>query len=182
MCTPSSSAYLNAIYEEISSPFIAMEAARRRFVEAAHERFPLPVAVVAEKVSMATLDTLSALASLAGGVLTIPALLLTYGRKTISMLPLIRDFFRDESSSLHDFRDKVLNFLGKAFEETAVPAFFVAMTVDAVYSLAVGWFMADLGALLHSTIIAIPGAVLAYQHMCAHADFGYIHLSVGESP
>ena len=91
------------------------------------------------------------------------------------MLPLIQNVFQERLSSgdLGDGCKKMLDGFDDMFENTLVPALFVALTVDTVYSFVVGWLSADWGLMVHGTAIALPGAFLAARHMLTNAAPGY---------
>lgn len=163
-----------------------IEQARQQLVVVSYERCPEKLAILIEKVSMAVPETFVAIASLVGGILSLPALLISWGRKIGPMLPLIQNVLQGKLSSedLGDGCKKMLDGFDDMFEKTLVPALFVALTVDTIYSFVVGWFFADWSQMLHATAIALPGAFLAARYMLADAHPGY-SLSrgfPGESP
>ena len=152
-----------------------VEQARVQLVVASYDRCPRGLALLIEKVSVAVPETFVAIASLVGGVLSLPALLISWGRKVAPMLPLIQNVFQGKLSSpdLGDGCKKMLDGFDDMFEKTLVPALFVALTVDTIYSFVVGWLAADWGLMLHATAIALPGAFLAARHMLTNAEPGY---------
>jgi hypothetical protein len=158
-----------------------IEQAREGFVRASYEKCPTPLAIVIEKVSMAVPETFVALASLVGGIVTLPALLLSCGRKVFPMVPLLQNIMQGRLSTqdLGNGCRQALDGFNDMFEKTLVPALFVALTVDTIYSFVVGWLTADWGGMLHATAIALPGAFLAARHMFTNTQPGY---SLAESP
>lgn len=152
-----------------------IEQARQQLVVASYDSCPNHLAVLIERVSMAVPETFVAIASLVGGILSLPALLVSWGRKVAPMLPLIQNVFQGKLSSqdLGDGCKKMLDGFDDMFEKTLVPALFVALSVDTIYSFVVGWLSADWGLMLHATAIALPGALLAARHMMANTKPGY---------
>jgi hypothetical protein len=154
--------------------FQKIETARERVVMVAHQRCPESLAIVVEKVSTAIPATFVALASLAGGSFTVPAMVLSFGLQVISLRPMIHGFFQAGFSTvdIKSFCAKAWEGFTNTIEEKAVPALFVALTVESVRCYALGWFAADLESMLRATAITMPGAALAFLHMKKQAASG----------
>lgn len=172
-------AYVTASASEASAAIAEYareaEGTRKRFVAASYDHCPMPVAIIIERISTAIPETFVALASLVGGVVALPALLLSWGRKIAPMLPILRDVFQGNftEAELGSGCKRLMDGCSDLYERTLIPALFVALTVDALFSFAMGWFLWDLERMLHATAIALPGACLAAQHMLANSDRGY---------
>ena len=131
--------------------------------------------MLVERVSMAVPETFAALASLVGGVVTLPASLISWGGKISPMLPLIQNVLLGKVSKedLGDGCKKLLDGWNDIYENTLIPALFVALTVDTIFSFAMGWIFWDFERMLHASTIALPGAFLAAQQMWATTERGY---------
>jgi hypothetical protein len=143
------------------------ETGRQRVVEYAYQKLPEPCAYIVDKVSKAVPDVFAALAAVIGGIVVFPALIINWGRKIPPAMPLIMSVFRGnfEGDKLADGIDKTWQNFKKMFDETLVPAFFVAMLVDTIFSYVVGYLCFDLGRALYATTIGLPGVCLAVVYM-----------------
>lgn len=155
------------VEESCSAVSEAYEHGRQHVVLLAREKLPVDLAYVVERVSTAIPEAFVALAALWNGILTIPALLLSWGRKVDPMLPIIRTILKGDMSAkgLGEGIRHSLDNLDRMFERVLVPSLFVALLVDTVYSFAVGWLAQDWGKMLHGTAIALPGLFLTYRYM-----------------
>ena len=145
----------------------AYETEKQKAVKLTRDTCSPEVARVVEKIIGAIPEIFVALSSLLGGVLTIPALAISWGRKMVPMCPMMETALRGDFSS-KGIGDSIIlsmkNF-DELFERAIVPSLLVAFTVDAVYSFAIGWIASDFGLMLHGTAIALPGACLALRHL-----------------
>ena len=186
MCTPTCCGPLNTAFEfvqtsasEVSQTFATyankVERARKQFVAASYDHCPAPMAIIIERISTAIPETFVALASLVGGVVALPALLVSWGRKIFPMLPLVKAVLQGNLSEaeLGNGCKKMLEGFGELYERTLIPALFVALAIDTIFSFTLGWIFWDFERMLHATAIALPGACLAAQHMLSNADRGY---------
>ncbi len=143
------------------------ESGRQRLVQFTSKEISPDVAYVVERISLAVPEVFVALASLWNGILTIPALIVSWGRKVEPILPFIRSVLRGDMTSkgLGDGLRDSLDNMNRMFERVLVPSLFVAFLVDTVYSFAMGWIAQDWKAMLHSTAISLPGLFLTFRYM-----------------
>ena len=145
----------------------AYETGRQRVVHIAQEKLSPQIAYIVERISLAVPEVFVALAALWGRFLTLPAMLLSYGRMIEPLLPVIQTVLRGDMSAkgLGDSLRNTLDNFERIFEKVGVPAIFVACLVDTVFSVAVGWLAHDWGRFLHGTAIALPGLWVSLQYM-----------------
>jgi len=143
------------------------EAGREKIVKLARDRLSENQAYVVERIVGAVPEIFVAISSLWAGLLTIPALLVSWGRKIEPMIPLVHTILKGDMSPLAlgtGIRQSLDNF-DRMFERVIVPSLFVAFTVDTIFSFTVGWLAQDWGKMLHGSTIAMPGAFLALRYM-----------------
>jgi hypothetical protein len=143
------------------------EAGKQQIVTLAQEKLSRNQAYLVERVLSAVPEVFVALSSLWAGILTIPALLVSWGRKVEPMTPVIQTIIGENVSSqtLGDSVARSLDNLNQMLERVTPPSLFVAFVVDAIYSFAVGWLAQDWSRMLHGTAISMPGAYLALRYM-----------------
>jgi hypothetical protein len=144
-----------------------MKSAQRKVSLFAEHRCSPPLAHVVERVSQAVPETFIALSALWGGILIVPALLLSTARKITPIMPFLKTMAqgRYTKEALGESLLQSMNNLDEMFERVIVPSLFVACAVDATFSFAVGWLGGDWGRMLHGTAIAFPAACLALRHL-----------------
>jgi hypothetical protein len=146
---------------------IEYEAGKEKIVGLAREHLPESAAYVVERITSAVPEVFVALSSLWAGFLTIPALLVSWGRKIEPMLPMLKPFLKGDLTvdGLGKGLRLTLDGFDRMFERVVVPSLLVAFAVDTVFSFAIGWLAQDWGTMLHASAIAFPGFFLTLRYM-----------------
>jgi hypothetical protein len=143
------------------------EQVRVSVVRSAYEHLPESYAYLVDRITKAVPETFAAIGAIFGGILVVPALLISWGRKIEPAMPSIMNVLRGEFSSeqLIGGLQRTLQNFKDMFDRCLVPAFFVAISVDTIASFVFGYLTMDLGRMLHASTIALPGALLAAAYM-----------------
>lgn len=145
----------------------AYEDGRKHISALSQKNLPKNISYIVDRIMLAVPEVFIALSALAGGLLTVPALLLSLGRTGIHFWPLLKSACKGELDP-----DKIgnrvvggLKGLGEMFETNLVPALLVAFTVDSIFSLALGFFAHNWSRMVHFSAIALPGVYLSLQYL-----------------
>lgn len=140
---------------------------RNTVVNFADSKLPESYAYLVRRIADAVPEVFAALGAFFGGILVLPALAVSWGRKIEPSMPLIMKALHGQFSSeqLADGLEQTIKNFKVMFDRCLVPAFFVAMTIDTVASFIIGYATFDLSRMLHATTIALPGALLAAAYM-----------------
>ena len=143
------------------------EAGKQKIVDLSREHLPESAAYVVERITSAIPEVFVALSSLWAGFLTIPALIVSWGRKIEPILPMLKPFLKGDLTvdGLGKGMRLTLDGFDRMFERVVVPSLLVAFAVDTVYSFVVGWVAQDWGTMLHASAIAFPGFFLTLRYM-----------------
>lgn len=156
-----------AIHHSCDNISEAYETGKRRVVQLAYEHLPEVHADIIRRILDAIPEVFLALSSFVGGVVTLPALVISYVRKCEALVPIIKTVINGDMSgkALGEALEASLHNFDEMFERVLVPSLLVAFTVDAIYCFAMGWLAHDWSKMLHGTVIAVPGAFLALRHI-----------------
>jgi hypothetical protein len=166
-------------YNEIVEKF---EDARSSFERWSSEKLPEPYAYLAMRISRAVPEVFAGLGAIFGGIFILPSLIASwYMMRPLSHIAkcLLHGEFSTEQlvaaakRTWADFEEE--------FQNSLVPAVFVALSVDAVVSLTIGYLTMDFGRVLHATTVAGPGAILACVYLMGQKGgrFGGTSAKVG---
>jgi len=161
---------LTRAWDGISHAFYTMnevcDTNRERFVHFITQPLPEQYARIVDRISQTVPEVIAGVCYITGAM-TIPAFFLSWARKVYPLLPVARCILNPEIDT-NELAEKIkqsLQNLEQLFDRVIVPALFICLVADTVFSFAVGWLTQDWQRLLHGTVVALPGAFLAFKYM-----------------